>query len=245
MSMTLMAKAMSIKVGNPLRKLVLIKLADNANDQGECWPSVAYIAEQCEISERSVQNHIQQLVKDGLVRIEIRKASSGLNQSNLYHLSLKSEGAAFAPYGAGDAPTGAGDSPLGGAGAAPRTSHSFEPVKEPLKPLAKKGAGVRRNSLPENFAPTENHHALAKNLSVSLESEFLSFCDHHRAKGSTFVDWNAALNTWIRNAAKFAGNKSGFVKNSRSMKPATSEIPEGFNQNLPAPTQGGSDDDLI
>lgn len=230
MSMTLMAKAMSIKVGNPLRKLVLIKLADNANDQGECWPSVAYIAEQCEISERSVQNHIQHLVKDGLVRIEIRKASSGLNQSNLYHLSLKSEGAAFAPYGAGDAP---------------RTSHSFEPVIEPIKPLAKKGAGARRNSLPENFAPTENHHALAKNLSVSLESEFSTFCDHHRAKGSTFVDWNAALNTWIRNAAKFAGNKSGYVKNSRSMKPATSEIPEGFNQNLPASTQGGSDDDLI
>ncbi|EPS9346017.1 helix-turn-helix domain-containing protein, partial [Salmonella enterica subsp. enterica serovar Montevideo] len=30
MSMNLMAKAMNIKVGNPLRKLVLIKLADNA-----------------------------------------------------------------------------------------------------------------------------------------------------------------------------------------------------------------------
>ncbi|HIA8111342.1 TPA: helix-turn-helix domain-containing protein, partial [Escherichia coli] len=36
MSMSLMAKAMNIKVGNPLRKLVLIKLADNANDNGEC-----------------------------------------------------------------------------------------------------------------------------------------------------------------------------------------------------------------
>lgn len=34
MSMSLMAKAMSIRVGNPLRKLVLIKLADNANDKG-------------------------------------------------------------------------------------------------------------------------------------------------------------------------------------------------------------------
>jgi hypothetical protein len=27
-----MAKAMAIKTGNPIRKLVLIKLADNAND---------------------------------------------------------------------------------------------------------------------------------------------------------------------------------------------------------------------
>lgn len=32
MSMDLMVKAMKIKVGNPLRKLVLLKLADNASD---------------------------------------------------------------------------------------------------------------------------------------------------------------------------------------------------------------------
>ncbi|MCL7679870.1 helix-turn-helix domain-containing protein, partial [Klebsiella pneumoniae] len=44
MSMTLMAKAMAIKTGNPIRKLVLIKLADNANDFGECWPSYKHIA---------------------------------------------------------------------------------------------------------------------------------------------------------------------------------------------------------
>lgn len=34
MSMEMMVQAMKIKVGNPLRKLVLLKLADNANDQG-------------------------------------------------------------------------------------------------------------------------------------------------------------------------------------------------------------------
>jgi hypothetical protein len=33
-SMLLMAKAMTMKVGNPLRKLVLLKLADNASDLG-------------------------------------------------------------------------------------------------------------------------------------------------------------------------------------------------------------------
>ena len=35
MSMSLMAKAMQIKLGNPIKKLVLLKLADNANDAGE------------------------------------------------------------------------------------------------------------------------------------------------------------------------------------------------------------------
>jgi hypothetical protein len=45
MSMELMVKAMKTKVGNPLRKLVLVKLADNASDQGECWPSYQHIAD--------------------------------------------------------------------------------------------------------------------------------------------------------------------------------------------------------
>ncbi|HEN3610151.1 TPA: helix-turn-helix domain-containing protein [Yersinia enterocolitica] len=139
MSMNLMAKAMSIKVGNPLRKLVLIKLADNANDQGECWPSVPYIAEQCEISERSVQNHIQKLVKNGLVRIEERKSDNGLNRSNVYHLRLNSAGANAAPYGESPAPSGANGTPVSGANAAPRTSHSFEPVIDPSTPLTPQG----------------------------------------------------------------------------------------------------------
>ncbi|WP_164106131.1 helix-turn-helix domain-containing protein [Serratia marcescens] len=123
MSMEMMVRAMKIKVGNPLRKLVLLKLADNASDQGECWPSVPYIAEQCEISERSVQNHIRQLVKDGLVRIEKRLAENGLNRSNVYHITLSGSGANPAPGGESPAPGG-------GAAPAPRISQSFEPVNE-------------------------------------------------------------------------------------------------------------------
>ena len=59
--MSLMAKAMGVKVGNSLRKLVLIKLADNANDKGECWPSYQHIADQCECSRTAVRNHIDVL----------------------------------------------------------------------------------------------------------------------------------------------------------------------------------------
>ncbi|WP_455871653.1 helix-turn-helix domain-containing protein [Serratia proteamaculans] len=138
MSMELMVRAMKMKVGNPLRKLVLLKLADNANDQGECWPAVQYIAEQCEISKRSAQNHIQQLVKDGLVRIEERKAENGLNRSNVYHLVLNSYGADAAPYGANPAPMGAS-----AAGGRVQELHpesvSLEPVIEPIPPNPQAG----------------------------------------------------------------------------------------------------------
>lgn len=67
MSMLLTAQAMKLKVGNPTRKLVLLKLADNANDKGECFPSYQHIADHCEVSRRSVISHIDALIKMGLV----------------------------------------------------------------------------------------------------------------------------------------------------------------------------------
>ncbi|EAM2335367.1 helix-turn-helix domain-containing protein [Salmonella enterica] len=145
MSMMLMVKAMQIKVGNPLRKLVLLKLADNASDQGECWPSYQYIADQCEISKRSVMNHIEELCKSGLLKKVFRKGPKG-NATNVYILTIP--GAGDSPGvvqeihqgSAGDSLPGAGDSPGGSAGAAPRISHSFEPVNEPLNTQAAKAA---------------------------------------------------------------------------------------------------------
>ena len=139
MSMGLMVAAMKLRVGNPLRKLVLIKLADNASDLGECWPSYQHIADQCEISKRSVMNHIAALCESGLLRKEIRKGGPKGNSSNVYFLTLEG-GAPPAPgvvqqihqgSAAGSAPSES-PAPGGSAGAAPRTSHSLEPVIEPV-----------------------------------------------------------------------------------------------------------------
>ena len=139
MSMTLMVAAMKLRVGNPLRKLVLIKLADNASDVGECWPSYQHIADQCEISKRSVMNHITALCESGLLRKEIRKGGPKGNSSNVYFLTLDG-GASPAPGvvqkihpgSAADAPPSESAALGGSAGAAPRTSHSLEPVMEPV-----------------------------------------------------------------------------------------------------------------
>ncbi|WP_210713298.1 helix-turn-helix domain-containing protein [Pseudomonas sp. MWU349] len=145
MSMGLMVAAMKIRVGNPLRKLVLIKLADNASDMGECWPSYQHIADQCEISKRSVMNHITALCEAGLLRKEIRKGGPKGNSSNVYFLTLEGGSEPPAPgvvqqiHQGGAAGSPPSESPaLGGsAGAAPRTSHSSEPVNEPvIEPIA-------------------------------------------------------------------------------------------------------------
>ncbi|EBX1728515.1 helix-turn-helix domain-containing protein [Salmonella enterica subsp. enterica serovar Richmond] len=202
MSMNLMAKAMSIKVGNPLRKLVLIKLADNANDEGECWPSYQHIADQCEVSRSTVKSHIRALEDMGLLKREFRRKGE-LNQSNVFYLTL--DNAQQIPPesgGAGADRGGAGADLGGGAGAAPRTYHSFEPVKEPLERKKKP------SSMPEGFSPSAPHQKMAEEFGISLQDEFDKFTDHHLSKGSKFIDWNRALNTWLRNARGFQKSRA-------------------------------------
>lgn len=129
MSMDLMVKAMKTKVGNPLRKLVLVKLADNASDQGECWPSYQHIADQCEIDRSTVRRHIKQLAEQGLLRVENRDGPKG-NSSNLYFLTLGGVGQKSTPVGTES--TGGCAPPTGGVGTeSTRTSHPSEPVNEP------------------------------------------------------------------------------------------------------------------
>ncbi|MGJ5666077.1 helix-turn-helix domain-containing protein [Morganella morganii] len=240
MSMILTARALQIKTGNALRKLVLVKLADNANDQGESWPSVPYIAEQCEMSERSVQNHINALVEMGLVRIESRKSANGLNQSNIYHLRLNAavvSGESPAPYGANPAGvsgangsgSGAADSPGGatgsdsGAGAAPRISNDpvIDPDNKNINPV--RGKAKSKTVMPENFAPSPEHTEQAKAAGLDIQDEFQKFSDYHASKGTQYADWNAGFRYWLNTAA-------GFKRKANSENIDTTEREEAFTR---------------
>lgn len=115
---------MNCEVGNPARKLVLLKLADNANDDGVCFPSYQYIADKCEMSKRSAISHIDDLIKMGFVTKKARKNKDG-SSTNLYllHLTKGSENSAL---GGEKFALGSENSALGGSeNSAPITSHSF------------------------------------------------------------------------------------------------------------------------
>ncbi len=71
MSVRIMSLVWTVRLPDS-EKIVLLALADSANDEGLCWPSMATLAAKCSKSDRTVQAAIKSLVTSGhLSRQEI------------------------------------------------------------------------------------------------------------------------------------------------------------------------------
>lgn len=77
-----MTLAWSARVGAHTDKLVLLALADNANDQGECFPSLTNIAGRCEMHRATVIRSIRSLETSGHISRHVRP---GRNNGYLVH----------------------------------------------------------------------------------------------------------------------------------------------------------------
>ncbi len=63
--------------------LVLLALADWANDEGWCWPSMAAIARKARLSERQVYRIVDELESDGVVQ---RKKGGGRGKTARFRI---------------------------------------------------------------------------------------------------------------------------------------------------------------
>lgn len=89
MSIEAMNWALATKVGSPTTKAVLMILANRADHQGRCWPGIDGIAEQTEISRRSVIRHIKILEQGGFLEVEHRGGTGEGRKSNVYLLNVR------------------------------------------------------------------------------------------------------------------------------------------------------------
>lgn len=93
MSFQAMALAVKIKTDSPTDKLVLLMLANYANEEMQSYPSYATLARECCMSDRAVKVAMGRLKKQGLVTWVKRKkyceTESKELTSNLYTLHLE------------------------------------------------------------------------------------------------------------------------------------------------------------
>lgn len=81
--------AKSQKAGSASAKIVLLVLADHADNGGLCWPSRATIAELTELSVRSVVDQLKALEARGLIARDERNREDGSQTSSFIQLNLE------------------------------------------------------------------------------------------------------------------------------------------------------------
>ena len=140
MSSKLLCHVWDLELPDHATKLVLLRLADSANDEtGECWPSLKYIQDKCNVkSKNTIRRALEILEQMGLVVVIKRKLSASQNTSNLYKLNIerilnneKRLGGSNSELGGSNSELGGSNSELGGgSNSEPRTNNSLEPINE-------------------------------------------------------------------------------------------------------------------
>ena len=200
--------------GTPL--LVLLCLADSANEDGECWPSISSIGKKCRLKdERHVRRVIHEVLQEELGEVAVilgggRASRKGGVRSNRYrvtvHLPLDDETLVERPPlvskhpglqthhdpGSGTPQTLVDGPPE------PSLNHQGESSVEKKARKRRKGPAT----VPDNFAVTDEMRrwCSAKGIRSDPAIETERFLDHHRAKGSLFVDPISAWRNWMRRA---------------------------------------------
>lgn len=89
MSVRAMTWAWDQRMESPPRKLVLLALADHADDRGRCWPTIDQVAAKAELSPRTVRRYLSELERMGLVRRQRRRRKDGTLGTYAYGLSMR------------------------------------------------------------------------------------------------------------------------------------------------------------
>jgi len=121
----------------PSMKVLLLALADHADDEGYCFPSVPTLASKSTLSVRTVQRTIERLIDDGFVQRTNRFDESGRQTSSAYRLRMSidvhegpDEGDKMTPGGCQN-DTGEGDTVVTGEGDTVDTLITLNHQKEP------------------------------------------------------------------------------------------------------------------
>lgn len=83
MSLAASAKVLATTYGSQLRKLLMLILADYADEAGTSYPSIETLARRAECSTRAAQENLRTLEAEGHLTIT---QNAGRNGTNLYHI---------------------------------------------------------------------------------------------------------------------------------------------------------------
>ena len=149
MSILIMSKVWAFSQSTGSERLILLAIADFADDEGRAYPSVTTLAKKARVSERTAQYAIRALVDLGELAIFESKGPKGCN---LYRVQNLREGCKMQQEGVQDETKG---------GATHCTQTVIEPSEEPLFHTAAPTGSAKVKAAPKPREPNPLLEALA------------------------------------------------------------------------------------
>lgn len=234
MSMTALRWARGVRGITSTQKLVLLLLADTANDYGDAWPSALALADDSGLSDRTVRTALDAL--EGMGLIEGRRE---LGRATRWCVRVGSEPASETPAPIADpsettsdpSETGAPRKPLpttpetddvgprkllpgGSETVSDRTliNPQENPQGTPIGDAAAAAPPRRGIRLPADWWPDDKLGRYAHDLGLDPRRVAENFRDYWHAKAgkdATKLDWPATWRGWCRRDAERRGSGRG------------------------------------
>jgi hypothetical protein len=206
MSVRTMAKVWEASKHAGSELLMLLAIADFADDDGRAYPSVPKLAIKCRMSPRNANMILAALRDSGELEIRHNEGPRGTNRYRVVTgLKASSPLKSASPLKPASCTPEAGfPKPLKPASGEPSLNHQ-EPSKK--RERAKKKSSKRDTSsakttrIPDDWQPSEKLKAWALEKRpdlVDLAAVAENFRDHYIAKGEARASWDASFRTWVR-----------------------------------------------
>ncbi|HDS1307946.1 TPA: helix-turn-helix domain-containing protein [Stenotrophomonas maltophilia] len=217
MSTIIMSQCWPLQGLSVTQKAVLISLADQANDDGVCWPAVGTIAARCCMSARAVRSAMDHLEAVGLLARDRR-----FNSSTVYSVTPAKFNAAAAPSKgtrktgkngtapgagaaprAGGAPAAGGDAPHAG-GDAPGAGLGVRPVPPNRHITLNEPSG--EPSFPAGLPATPPAVDSETELQAACRATWTAYATAYRERHSVAPVRNAKVNANVRQIVQRLGH---------------------------------------
>ena len=213
-------------------RMVMLVIADHADEKGECWPSIQRLTERSGMSDRGVQKVLAKLVERGVLT---RVSGNGRTHSNRYRIALNPEpssplskenperGSVFSNKSDAVTPNDVHPLKAETPNDVPETPNDVHPNQEEPREesanalsgsakLKTKKVGTRLS--PDWVLPKPwGDWAIQRGMSVAdIRTEAELFFNHWTAnagRNATKLDWAAAWRTWCINEMKWKGTGNG------------------------------------
>ncbi|QNV40633.1 helix-turn-helix domain-containing protein [Rothia amarae] len=204
-------------------KFVLVALADYADDEHSCFPSVNKTSERVGVTPPTVRKLVSKLAERGLVEVQSREHPHGGSMSNRYILAvgktldecrptsvngggLDSYPPANLAREGGKSVTGGGVSSSQGEGKAVFSTVTLnEPSNNPKTNLVGARSAPKGQRVTEDFMPAQKHidkiRRMKPGLNLEVEhTKFINYWLSKTGKDATKLDWGRTWENWMLTA---------------------------------------------